>query len=155
MISFEHCGTQIMNPFLSSCGRFAVDPVEEYGFVVCECLLVKILDNGCKISLSGPSGYNLPTDPSRAIIGFSDSNGRLVVSYTVPSEGQIEDIQNARYVAVWGASFKKPGKKEVDISFFSASNGYEMDETVAIARLLLGKVWVSPNHSDHAVVRYQ
>lgn len=81
LLRFVHEDTQICNPFESECGRFSVDPVEAYGFVVrgtgggCEALEL-YLENGNVLRLTDESGMNLPDSESLgdSLIGLYDQD---------------------------------------------------------------------------------
>lgn len=80
LLSFEHNGVEISNPFLSECGRFAVDPVEAYGFTVALTVdggkaLEKALPDGGFIRLTDEYGSGLPDlhDVDSAQIGRFDA----------------------------------------------------------------------------------
>jgi hypothetical protein len=74
MITFEHKGMDIHNPFFSSCGRFAVSSFE-YGFV--EIIsdgkikaLRKDLDNGQYLLVSDKDGQDMPEEWQSAYISL-------------------------------------------------------------------------------------
>lgn len=85
LLSFEHEGMEIRNPFLSDCGRFAVDPVEAYGFTEswtgggCKAL-DKALPDGGFIRLTDESGMHIPdeSDGDDALIGRFNAQGEQV-----------------------------------------------------------------------------
>lgn len=102
MISFDHAGTAITNPFLSECGRFEVSP-ETYGFTQQNIELtiqddgeggrawVKDLDSGEKIRLTTKDGKAVPASAEEAWVELLDpspSHG-VVERHLVPLAGTI------------------------------------------------------------------
>lgn len=156
MIRFEHNGTDILNPFLSDCGRYAVSPTH-YGFEPAETggackALIKKLPNGDAIWLTDESGIAIPKDSNEAVfIGYFDSNGEQLAFHKVPDEEEIAAIQNRRYLCWWGSDFAEPGTKVVDRSFFSTEAGYSVADQVAISQLNEGEIWHSSDYQSHTV----
>lgn len=159
MIHFEHQGKTIYNPLLSACGRLLADPVKDYGFFAIDTgggcqALCKTLPNGCQIWLTDADGSHLP-DPGDvgALIGYYNRAAKEVVVHPVPTPEALESWHNARFSAVWGPGYMTQGQEEVGISFFSAENGYSVEDQVAIARLATHEQWHASDGSNHQVLR--
>lgn len=90
MITFadKTSGQEINNPFFSSCGRFPVDPIVEYGFSVVDTgggcgALEKVLDNGNYIWITHCDGVSLPdinTEDSEILLCLYDQEGEELLS---------------------------------------------------------------------------
>jgi len=155
MITFDQGGTSVANPFLSECGRFDVAP-SEYGFEAADTgggakALIKMLPEGDAIWITDESGMSIPDTADDAWIGYFDADGQQRAFHKVPTESDISEFQNRRYLARWGDEFSTPGIQIVEISFFSTKNGYEIADTVAIAQLLDCEVWKSTTYQTHTV----
>lgn len=76
LMAFVHEECEIRNPFISECGRFAVDPAVAYGFYPHHtgggCMaLVKSLEDGRQIWLTDEGGSEIPEahEVDSAILG--------------------------------------------------------------------------------------
>ena len=159
MISFDHNGTTIWSPFLSECGRFAASP-RHYGFILKETTegtaWVRELEGGITLEITDQSGAHAPESNDDALIAAYDDHQRLIIKASIPSEDEIEAIQNTRFIAVWGDNFHNNGLHQtVDMSFFSTDNGYDLADAHAISSLVVGQAWGSRHYRDHSVVRIQ
>jgi hypothetical protein len=81
LLSFEHEGTCIQNPYLSPCSRFHADP-KDYGFHEvqtgggCKALILQLPDGG-SLWLTDEDGISLPNigDPSTIVLARYDAEG--------------------------------------------------------------------------------
>lgn len=101
MISFDHAGTAITNPFLSECGRFEIEPAE-YGFVAqdtdCDTwALVKALDNGEQLRLTTADGRSAPLTADGAWIERIDlsASPAVIERHPVPLPGTVATYAQA------------------------------------------------------------
>jgi hypothetical protein len=97
IIAFEHDGVSINNPFMSSCGRFEVDP-RTYGFVEEEtgggCLaLVKRFADGRHIMLTDEGGSQLPENTQDCMIGLYDVDREMLVCRTMSAQIALADAE--------------------------------------------------------------
>lgn len=77
-LAFVADGMEIRNPFLSDCGRYAVDPREAYGFEVEEGRgWRRDQEEGGYLLLTNATGDAAPTleAPGEAMISFVDTQG--------------------------------------------------------------------------------
>jgi hypothetical protein len=144
MISFTHEDVTILNPFVAIGMASAVTP-EAYGFVLNEDgTWVKTLNSSDAIRTNG------------TLIELT-RNDLTLVSHALPTEDEIEEYFEARFIAWWGTSFTLPvgegPAKVVDASFFSEDRGYSPEEQHGIHTLISGGAWQSPDYSDHLVFR--
>jgi len=108
LMAFIHEGFEIRNPFLSECGRFAVDPELAYGFFAHHtgggCMaLVKQLEDGRQIWLTDEGGSEIPEahETDTAILGVfieGDQIAYITVS-EIPMESDpemSEDLASAK-----------------------------------------------------------
>lgn len=107
VISFEHDGVSINNPFMSSCGRFEVDP-RTYGFNEEEtgggCLaLVKRFADGRHIMLTDEGGSQLPGNMQDCMIGLYDGDREMLVCRTMSRQIELADAE------LMGVEAPKPG----------------------------------------------
>jgi hypothetical protein len=107
IIAFEHDGVSINNPFMSSCGRFEVDP-RTYGFVEEEtgggCLaLVKRFADGRHIMLTDEGGSQLPENTQDCMIGLYDVDREMLVCRTMSTQIALADAE------LQGDELPKPG----------------------------------------------
>ncbi len=99
LMAFVHEGYEIRNPFLSECGRFAVDPELAYGFFAHHtgggCMaLVKQLEDGRQIWLTDEGGSAIPEahEADTALLGVfieGDQIAYITVS-EIPMESDLE-----------------------------------------------------------------
>lgn len=108
-MTFNFEGTSISNPTLSTCGRFTVDPITEYGFEIihtgggCTALQKKV--EGGWVVISRECSHELGDDLTPFLMGFYDDaedgesmwgNGlgyaELQVGVNVTTEEEIEDL---------------------------------------------------------------
>lgn len=108
-MTFNYDGTAISNPTLSTCARFTVDPVKEYGFSIvhtgggCTALEKKV--EGGYVVLSREVSHELGDDLTPFLMGFYDGaeDGetmwgnelkivKLQVGVPVVTEDEIDDL---------------------------------------------------------------
>lgn len=108
-MTFNHYGTAISNPTLSTCARFTVDPIKEYGFEIihtgggCTALQKKV--EGGWVVLSREVSHELGENLTPFLMGFYDDSedgetmwgnelgmAKLQVGVPVVTNDEIDDL---------------------------------------------------------------
>lgn len=103
LISFEHKGVVIFNPFIAESGNRPVSPAH-YGFKVvgtgggCEAL-IRPLPDGRTIWLTDLGGLTLPVTAEDALIGLFSDEGEQLECHRLPTADDLEQISSGAETA--------------------------------------------------------
>lgn len=77
-MTFNHDGTAISNPTLSTCGRFLADPIKDYGFQIIQtgggCTALQKRVNGGWVVLARECSHELGEVLTPFVMGFYDDS---------------------------------------------------------------------------------